>query len=650
MKFSFSLIKKLVPRLKSKKELVEKLNFHSFEAVDLAGDAFDAVVPPNRYSEASHIGIAREISAILGIKAPDIGKARGRKIKPFPSKSQSLPFRVEVKDKNLCPRYSAGYFENIKIKSSPKWLQKILIDCGLRPINNVVDAMNYAMLETGQPLHAFDYDKLGTSVKRQAIKQIIVRRAKKGEKITTLDSQKFLLDESILVIADDKELLAIAGIKGGKKAEVDKNTKKIIVESANFDSFSVYKASKNLKLATDASARFSRNLSPELAEIGLRRAAELLEGVCGAKAGGIIDIYSQKLSKKIVKFDVDKFNKFIGVDFDAKICREYLERLGFKIGDSSKTDLSSFFVEAPSLRLDIETFEDLAEEIIRLYGYNRLKAAPPRVHLIPSGFEDAERLQIKIRKVLTAFGLSETQNYSLIGRCRDDDCIELENPLSEEKRYLRNSLAPLFLKNIEDNLRFFEEIKIFEIGKIFSGRERREVLTLGVALASKNKENFFELKGMIDELFKKIGLVDYLFVPEGEILKIESGKENVGYLKKESGAGVSYVSLSEINLEKLLTLVVEEHEYAPLPKYPSAMRDVSAAFGENARIGDIVSAIQRSDLKYIEDVDLIDEYQNNFTFRIVFQAPDRTLTDEEINQKLKKISDLLENKFGAKIR
>ena len=637
MKLSFSLIKKLVPRLKSKKELIEKLNLHSFEVADLDGDAFDAVVPPNRYSEASHIGIAKEISAILGIKISAIAGLDNRRIKFYSSESRRSPFHVKVENKNLCPRYIARYFENVKIKSSPQWLRKILIDCGLRPINNVVDVMNYVMLETGQPLHVFDFDKISGS-------SLIVRRAKKNEKIITLDNQSFELNDNVLVIADEKEPLAIAGVKGGKKAEVGGNTGKIVVESANFDSFSIYKTSKNFKLATDASARFSRGLSPELAETGLRRASELLETVCGAKTGGMVDFYPQKPSKKIVKFDVDKFNRFIGVDFGIKVCREYLERLGFKISAKKQKE---FFAEVPPLRLDIETFEDLAEEVVRLYGYNRLKAAPPRVHLVSSGFQDAERFQAKIRKILTAFGLSETQNYSLTGKCRKDDCVELENPLSEERRYLRNALAPLLLDNIKDNRRFFEEVKIFEIGKIFFNRERREILTLGVALASKNREIFFELKGMIEELFGKIGLVDYLFVPEGEILKIESGGESVGYAKKESGAGVS---LAEIDLEKLLALVVEEREYAPLSKYPSAMRDVSAAFGENVRIGDVVSAIQQSDLKHIEDVDLIDEYQNNLTFRIVFQAPDRTLTDEEINQKLKKIFDLLKNKFGAAIR
>ena len=244
MKFSYALIKQLVPKLKNKKELVEKLNLHSFEAEELAGDVFDVSIAPNRFSDAaSHWGIAREIAAILG-------KNFRMPIRHQISKTAKAPFKVEIKDKNLCPRYAAQYFENVKIGPSPKWMQKILLDCGLRPISNVVDIMNYAMLETGQPLHAFDYDKLATSNKRQAT--VIVRRAKKSEKIRTIDDKIYELPENIFVIADGKRPIAIAGIKGCKDTEVHKKTSRILVEAANFNAQSIYKSSKFLKLQTDA--------------------------------------------------------------------------------------------------------------------------------------------------------------------------------------------------------------------------------------------------------------------------------------------------------------------------------------------------------------------------------------------------------------
>lgn len=667
MKFSYALIKKLIPAVKSKRDLIEKLNLYSFEVEDAKGDVFEVSVPPNRFSDAaSHLGIVKEISAILGVQYKE---ARLLEINNKYNKARLSKIKVEIKDKNLCARYSARYFENIKVGPSPKWMRKILIDCGLRPINNVVDIMNYAMLETGQPLHAFDYDKIATSDKRQATKRIIVRRAKKGEKIAALDNQIFKLNENILVIADGKEPLAIAGIKGGKKAEVVQNTKRIIVESANFDGVNIYKSSKALKLFTDASLRFSHNISPELALFGLDKAGELLKEIIGAKAGQATDINFTKPVKKIIKFDLEKFNKFIGLNLDIEICRKYFERLGFKISNQSSIvhGLSSFLVEVPVLRQDIETFEDLAEEAARLYGYNRIKSMPAFVHLTPSGFEDQIVLKDKIRKILAGMGLSETYNYSFVGpdAKQQINAVELENPISVQFKYLRFSLAPYLIKNIESNLRFFDEIKIFEIGKVFSRDANiSEKLKLGIAVAFKNNppagesEAFFELKGIIEQLFKKIGLVDFLIkeLKDGD-LEIESGDKTIGFINHSGYKGLpagKHGAFAEIDLDSLLKLIVEEHEYRPLPKYPSIMRDISILVGQTARVGEIMQAIQEVDLKYIEDVDLTDEYEINgkrsLTFRIIFQAKDRTLTDGEINKEMGKIFKALKNKFKALIR
>ncbi len=712
MKFSFTLLKKLVPAInphtkrglasltqknkyprygvgvKNKKDLINKLNFHFFEAEDLGGDVLDISIPPNRFSDAaSHFGIAKEISAILGVKLRiSHGSGIKSRITRGSARDQQLRsasdqcFDISIKDKNLCPRYTAQYFENIKIGPSPKWMQKILIDCGLRPINNVVDIMNYAMLETGQPFHAFDFDK---------ITNIAVRRAKKGEKITTLEDKTYELNEDILVIADSKEPIAIAGIKGGKKAEVDKNTKRIIVESANFNGVNIYKSSKLLKFSTDASLRFSHNISPELTIFGINRVSQLLQEVIGAKADPVIDVNFTKPRKRIIKFDLEKFNKFIGTDLDIKTCQKYLNRLGFKMAGD--------LVEVPLLRQDIEIFEDLAEEIIRLYGYNRLKSIPPHIHLHLSGFEDQIVLKDKIKKVLAAAGLSEIYNYSFIsesdltfGSSWKDKVIELENPISNQLKYLRPSLAPHLIKNINSNFRFFKEVRIFEIGHVFtrinadqkkdqrvirgSLADPRESAMLGIALASKNKkgEIFFELKGVIEQLFKKIGLVSYLmpeqgegdwikvftdnFLISGEILKIESDGETIGYLGRINKELVSNYEgvLVEIDLDALLKLVEEEHEYLPLPKYPSVMRDISILVEPTIRVGEIMQEIQSIDFRYVEDVDLIDEYdyqsKRSLTFRIIFQAEDRTLTDKEVNKEMEKITKMLKSKFRAIIR
>lgn len=682
MKFSFPLIKKLVPAVKNKKELIEKLNLHSFEAVDAGGDVFDVSIAPNRFSDAaSHWGMAREISAILGVKSR-IGRgseiaarsARGSARDQRFSSAAVPRIEVAIKDKNLCPRYAVRYFENIKVGPSPKWIQKTLTDCGLRPINNVVDIMNYAMLETGQPLHAFDYDKIAGA-------KIIVRRAKKEEKITTLDEKTYNLGENVLLIADPKRILAIAGIKGGKYAEVGKNTKRIIVEAANFDSVSIYKSSRFLKLTTDASLRFSHNISSNLVPLGLNRAAELLKDVAGAKAGQTIDVNSVKPARKIIKFDPERYERFIGIKLESRKIGDYLEQLGFKMVETKNSKLktkNSFLVEVPPLRQDIETFEDLAEEVTRLYGYNNVKSAPPHIHIIPSGFEDQIILKDKIRGILLKMGLNEVYNYSFISKNNGEkfvfgkELVELENPISNEFYYLRPSLAIGFLKNAENNFKFSDEVRIFEIGKTFTKENKNKIterLVLGIALASKNKETFFELKGLIGELFRKCGLVDYLIAELGTkendwvkdftkeyldketALKIESGNIVFGYLGQlKTGLSKWKMNLFEIDLDILLKLVAEEHEFRPLPKYPSIMRDISMTVPEGVRVGNIMQAIQEFDLKNIEDVDLIDEYENGLTFRIVFQAEDRTLTDQEVNQKTKKIENLLRSKFKVKIR
>ncbi len=667
MKFSYTLIKKLAPVVKSKKDLIEKLNEFAFEAVDLGGNSFEVALPANRYSDAaSHIGIAREISAIYGKKfEPPVFN-----LKPLKNGgSAKANFKVSIEDRKLCSRYMGQYFENVKFGASPKWIRNVLEECGLRPINAVVDVMNYVMLETGQPLHAFDYDKIAQS-------QIIVRRAKKGEKIVSLDDKNYELNENILVIADAKNSLAIAGVKGGRIAEVGANTKRIIVEAANFAGASIYRTSKSLKLVTDASVIFSHNISPVLAEIGLNRTKQLLEEITGAKAGKAVDVNYAKSGKRIIKFDVEKFKKLIGVDLNVKACADYLDKLGFEIIQNTKYKIqNTFLVNVPAWRRDVSIFEDLAEEIARLYGYNKLKSQPPKIHIHPSGFEDQIVLKDKIRKVLTGFGFDEVLNYSFIG---DDDLsrnpawknklLELENPISNQAKYMRASLASNLIKNIESNFRFFNDIKIFEIGKVFCVNAP-EKLNLGILIASKkDKQVFFELKGVIENMFKGIGLVDYL-MPEpakgdwindfagdlisGEILKIESDGKVIGYLGRIDFPSAEAV-LAEINLDILLELIEEEHEYRPLAKYPSIMRDVSVLVNPAVRVGEMMRLIQQSDLKYIEDVDMIDEYELNgkrsLTFRIIFQAEDRTLKEKEAGDEMEKIKKLLKSKFGAEIR
>ena len=635
MKFSYAFIKKLVPQAPAKAKLIDGLNMKAFETELLPGDAFEVKLSPNRYSDAaSHWGIAREAAAIFNLKT----KIEDKRIVNFPEDKGLL--KIKVLDKKLCPRYAGRLFELKKVGSSPQWMKKILDSCGLRPINGVVDIMNYVMLETGQPLHAFDANEIE--------KGIIVRNAKNKEEVTSLDGVKYHLDEKDIVIADNKGPLAIAGVKGGKRAEVYKNTKRIIVEAANFDQVSIYKTMKKLPLVTDASLRFSHGLNPHLAIVGIDRATILLRNILGAKLLDSMDVSAKLPGKKVIEFDVDKFNKFIGLNLDKKSAITYLKRLGFIIRDSKKTN--SFLVEPSVLRDDINIFEDLAEEVVRLCGLNELKSLPPVVGLHPAEVQDDVVLKNKIRKILVGFGFSEVYNYSFVGQ-KDKDSLELENPISQDKKYLRISLSLVLKGNLRANSKDFGNIRIFEVSRVWS--TKGESLHLGIAL--KEEDALLYLKGVLSHLLEGVGLVEILMRPDGKNhLLIESDHDIFGSIEVvHKGEAVA-----EINLDNLVKLTLGENEYHPLPKYPAVMRDISIVVPTEVRVGEVMEVIDNLSLKDVEDVDLIDYFEKfggdpkkkSLTFRIVFRSGEKTLRDGEVDTEFAKVSRALTNSLKAVIR
>ncbi|HBI25488.1 MAG: Phenylalanine-tRNA ligase beta subunit [Candidatus Wolfebacteria bacterium GW2011_GWC2_39_22] len=676
MKFSYTLLKKLVPEIKNPKALEEHLSLYAFEVDGIEEKTFDIKLPANRYGDAaSHWGVAQEIAATMGIRFSE-QRAIATLLTKQVATTGKQPLSVTIEAKDLCARYIGAYCENVKVGESPKWIKEILTECGMRPINNVVDIMNYVMLETGQPLHAFDYDKLEGG-------KLIVRRARKGESIVTLDDQEASLTEDMLIIADAKRPLAIAGIKGGKLAEVDKHTKRIVIEAANFDPVSIYKTSRAVGILTDASARFARTLSPELATLGAIRSKMLLQSIMDLKQKGVVDIYPKKQAKKILKFELNRCNAFLGTAFDVKTVRTYFELLGFTITPFNKTPIAAgtFLVTAPALRTDIEHPNDLYEEIVRLHGFGNLRSAAPYVHLVPSGFEDGVVLKDKVRRVLTSLGMDEVYNHSFVSdQFGHDDAdiraelVALENPISKEYTFMRPTLAGGLHGNVESNSRYFDAIAAFEVGRVFAKhkKEIKENNMLGIVLASKGTEQFFALKGLLHELFKRIGLNDVImredaeqeprfagaYISDQEMLCIESDGECLGYLAKMKHLPAKWHgSIVELDMALLTKLVVAEHEYVPLPKYPSIVRDISVLVNTRERVGDIMQAMQLADSAIIEDVDLIDEYENekldgkrSLTFRIIFQAEDRTLTDEIVNKDMEAIVALLRKKFSAEIR
>lgn len=637
MKFSYTLLKKFVPALPSKAKLIDELNMKAFEVEDSSGDTLDIKLL-NRYSSAaSHWGMAREIAAIFGRRAviPD------KEIINIPEDLGKV--KVKIAEPVLCPRYSARYFELKNVGSSPAWMQKTLKSCGMRPINAVVDIMNYVMLETGQPLHAFDADKSGT--------EIIIRRAKKGEKFTTLDNNAYVLTEDTLLITSKDESLAIAGVKGGKYAEVDRSTRRIIVEAANFDGANIYRTSRRLGLITDASLRFSHGLSPYLVKTGADRATVLLKDILKAKLIDSKDVYKKLPGKEIIGFDVAKFNNLIGLDLRPQFIVGYLKRLGFivKGGKSS----AKFSVEVPVLRDDVTIFEDLAEEVGRLYGYNNLAPRPPLVGITAPEVEDDIRIKDDIRSILAGLGFNEAYNYSFGNRrssasrflpLDDSRRLEIENPISEDRSFLRSELITGLVEDIERNERLSDDLRFFEIGRIWTPKEE---LHLGIALRSEDKDAFLDLKGTIQILLERLGITDFMFRVEGKVLFIESDHEVVGFA---SASNVKN-AFAELNIDLLTKIASAEYEFRPLPKYPAVMRDLSLTVKKGARVGDIMQAIQDADSGCIEDVDLIDYYDpTKFTFRIVFRAKDRTLTDGEANIELNRIIKHLRASFVFEVR
>ncbi|MEK7590273.1 MAG: phenylalanine--tRNA ligase beta subunit-related protein, partial [Patescibacteria group bacterium] len=394
MKFSYLLLKKLAPGIKDQKKFVEEFPLRAFEIEEIKDDAVDISIPANRYSDASsHRGIAVIMSAIFG------GKIAEPKLAAIVKKNSSRKFGVKISAKNFCRRYSGLYAEISKVTASPKWVQDILISCGLRPINGIVDVMNYVMLEIGQPLHAFDADLLKGVIN--------VRLAKNGEKMETIDNNVFTLTGQDLVIVDNSGPVAIAGIKGGKRTEINIHTRKIIIEAANFDATNIYKTSRRQNLFTDASARFAHGLSPISVEIAIKRAAQLLKELYGAKIGDWLDINYVKPAKTVVKFDIGRFNRLTGLNLKEKICFNYLKKMNFKIKGK--------LVIAPPERTDISIFEDLAEEIVNLHGYNKLSSEAPHIYLKTSGYEESIKFKDVLRRILIGFGLSEVYNHSFVG-------------------------------------------------------------------------------------------------------------------------------------------------------------------------------------------------------------------------------------------
>lgn len=685
MKFSYNWLQSFFKRqLPEPKKLADLLTLHFAEVAGQEGEprqrreegdfALDIDVRPNRSGDCfSHLGIAREISAITNLKI-STGVEKLRLIEDEGLRAKDF-VRVEVKNKKACPRYAARVVNNVKVFPSPKWLQERLKVCGLRPINNIVDATNYVMLEMGQPLHSFDWEKIEG-------KQIVVRFAKKGEKITTLDEENYELDQNILIIADSKDALAIAGIKGGKKAEIGLKTKTIVLESANFNYQVVRRGSKAIDLKTDASLRFEHGLDPNLAGMAIDRATALIQQISGGKtAQGLVDFYPQKVLPKTIKLDLNQVRRLLGVEIPEIKIKKILAGLGFKVyGLKSKV----LGVEAPTRRLDVSLPEDLIEEIGRIYGYEKIPALAPSVSLTAPEKNFNVLWENLAKDILKELGFAETVNYSFVSdrdleifkSYKKETLLELENPLGSDFQYLRPSLIPGLLKNIEKNQKNFSDINIFELGRAFAKSKINESQMLAGAMTG---DRFYEAKGVLDCFFEKLGIrVAYgEYAPEAEELKIpfwypkraaeireRETQEKIGVLG-EIAPRISgnlkiekKVIVFEIDFEKLVSFGRREKEYQPLPRFPSALRDIALLVPRLTKAQEVLSKISLAGGNLLVGSELFDIYQGgnlpegkkNLAFHMVFQAEDRTLAANEIDALQEKIIKALEENPEWQVR
>lgn len=659
------------------KKLAELLNMHAFEVEDLRkqkGDAiFDVAVLPNRAHDClSHIGMAREISAITK------GRLTLPKGKSLRAASGSLrPLKVRIEAAALVPRYSSLVMEGVQIKKSPKWVQDRLEAVGVNSINNVVDITNYVMLETGQPLHAFDYDQIRGGT-------MTVRTSRKGENVATLDDQTLSLPEGILVIEDRHGLIDLAGIKGGKATGISAETKHIVIHAVTYDASTIYGAKKALRYTTPAADLYAHGLDPNMTMPALERARELLsQAGAGGKPVQVIDHYTKKLLPARIPLKLSYAESLLGMKIPSHEAKRILESLDCKV--EQEGDLLR--VQAPTRRMDLRIAEDLVEEIGRLMGLDNIPSSFPVASLTPSLRNQELFWQDMMRDLLKTAGFTEVYNYSFIGEkslskiafTESDKAtlVELENPVSSDFKYLRSTLLDNLLSNAAENQKNAEQIRIFEIGKIFR-RERgkaTEALMLGGVL---DGDSFYEAKGVVDSVCRGLGIAEtwydeYQQTPEksrmglwhmGKSAEIKVAGAEIGFVGEISKNVLSSLKIARpiaafhIDAQALARLASEEKAYVPVSKYPSSIRDISLLLPKETKVVDIMNRVDAEGGALVEDIDLFDMYEGtgipqdkkNLAFHITYRASDRTLTSKEVDEAHNKIVQTLEENPDWEVR
>ncbi|MGB9710989.1 MAG: phenylalanine--tRNA ligase subunit beta [Thermodesulfovibrio sp.] len=690
MKVLFSWLKEYIEGEIELKRVAESLTMAGLEVgaiEDFQGDAVvDLEITPNRADCLSLIGIAREIKAILGLKL----KKPSFKIQ---KELKETNFKISIANSELCYRYAGRIVKGVKVSSSPEWLKKRLEASGIRSINNVVDVTNYVLLEYGHPLHAFDLDLIeGAQIRVGTPRDFGMTEVE----ITTLDGVKRKLDCHDLLIWDAVKPVAIAGIMGGANTEVTDKTVNVLLESAYFKPERIRKTSKKLGLSTEASYRFERGTDIEALKEALDRAAFLIQQFAGGEIYEAIDVYPKKIPYKNIAFNTEKICKFIGVNLSEEEILRILELLEIQL---EKKD-SFYIAKIPSHRQDISIEEDIAEEVARIYGYDRIPAELPQAFkYVEENYELTKKRKFLdlIRNYMISLGFSEAVNFSFMS-ADDLDLFEIPqndrrrkficllNPLRQEESVMRTMLFPGLLKNTEKNTaRGIENLKLFEIGRVFIAQQSASLPEEPVHLAVITKKedfkspfkddpyDFYALKGLIDGVFRyfKINNVQYIrsketFLHPGQSADIFVKDEKIGFIGVLSPRVLSkldfktkpYICITELDLDKLFSFVKTEVKYKPFSTYPPVKRDVALILPADFESQKIFELIKSFDSELIEDAFIFDVYQGkgipeghkSIAFRIIYRAFDRTLTAEEVDELHTKLVEKIIAHTGAILR
>lgn len=679
MRISYNWLKEYVDIRLTPEKLAELLTMSGLTVESLqplgSDHIFEIEVTSNRPDWLSVVGVAREVAAICGsrLKAPHAATVKGHD-----TKSDT---RIIVDDKKLCPRYTGRVICDVKVGESPQWLKARLEAMGLRPVNNAVDVTNFCLLETGEPMHAFDLDKIAGG-------HIIVRKAKNGEKIVAIDGAERTLDDSILVIADRERAVAIAGVMGGSNTEVTGSTKNILLEAAYFDPVSVRRTSRKLGISTESSYRFERKVDLDSIDRSSDRATALIVELCGGTAGEFFDVGEKARPEKTAHIRYERLNSVLGVNIEPPKAAAILNALGLETKGSARDSLT---VKVPSFRHDLESEVDLIEEISRVYGYDRIPQTIPAIVEQPVRAPQAVVISDKIREVLAGFGLDEIMSYSLLSRkslsaaaAAADDIVGIRNPLSSEQEVMRPTLIPGMLNAIRWNInRKNRDLKLFELGKVYVKKHdgsfnERLHLSIGLAgqasagwLEGSREETFFDVKGMAESLLGKLGITDISFKPAqsplflaGVTASLEIGGKTIGLLGRVRAQVLDAFDIKEkvyaleLSAEELFERSRLDKAFSGIPKYPSAVRDISLIADISAHNEDLISAVRAAGSPLLKDARLIDRYTGkqipdgkvSLTYRIEYQDPTKTLEDRDIAPVHAKILQELERRFGAKLR